>query len=268
MQTSSVPEHVTWRERYERALAEPRGWWATTGIHWLDDGTHLVGSDPTSTVLLPAGAPRHVGTLERVGFDVTFTPATTAELAFAGGRVVEPVTFTVTKAGHPFTLSRSTFVVLRRQDRVGVRTYDAAAPARRDGPPVAWFAYDPALVVTARFVPGSLRTLPITYALGGSDDVLVPGHLEFELAGAPRRLTPFATDEGFHLVFRDATSGVSTYGAGRFLMTGPVVEGRVELDFNRAFHPPCAHSPHATCPIPPRENHLDIAIEAGERHPA
>jgi uncharacterized protein len=268
MPTPSVPEHVAWREGYERALSGPRGWWATTGVHWLGDGVHLVGSDPASTVLLAAGTPRHVGTIERDGFDVTVTPATAAGRRHGGASVAEPLTFTVSKEGHAFTLGPATFVVLRRQDRVGVRTYDATAPARRTGPDVAWFGYDPTLVVEARFVRATeRRSVPIVYAMGEADDVDVPGHLEFEIAGSACRLTPFASSTGLHLVFRDLTSSATTYGAGRFLMTEPPVDGRVVLDFNRAFHPPCAHSAHASCPIAPIENHLRVAIEAGERTP-
>ena len=63
----------------------------------------------------------------------------------------------------------------------------------------------------------------------------------------------------------DRTSGKTTYGAGRFLDTGPVKEGKVLLDFNQATSPPCAFTHFATCPLPPLQNHLDIAVEAGEK---
>jgi uncharacterized protein len=268
VQTPSVPELLAWRERYERSLKGPRGWWATTGIHWLDDGAHLVGSDPASAVLLARGTPRHVGTIERAGTEITFTPATSGALKLDGERVPDAVTFTATQGGHAFTLPPATFVVLRRQGRVAVRTYDATQPARRAEGGVAWFAHDPALVVEARFEPSAEpRTLPIVSVTGDVDEVEVSGHLTFTLHGRAQRITPFTKPDGFHLVFRDQTSGSTTYGAGRFLMTGPAVDGRVTLDFNRAYHPPCAHTPYATCPLPPLENALTVAIEAGERTP-
>ena len=68
------------------------------------------------------------------------------------------------------------------------------------------------------------------------------------------------------LVFGDETNGGETYGGGRFLVTGPVQpDGRVEVDFNLAYNPPCVFSPYATCPLPPDGNRLPLRIEAGER---
>jgi len=67
-------------------------------------------------------------------------------------------------------------------------------------------------------------------------------------------------------VFSDATSGRQTYGGGRFLSTPPPdADGHVILDFNRATNPPCAFTPHATCPMPPLENRLPVAVTAGEQ---
>jgi uncharacterized protein len=66
-------------------------------------------------------------------------------------------------------------------------------------------------------------------------------------------------------VFRDLTAGKETYGAGRFLDTAPPQDGKVVLDFNKAYNPPCAFTPYATCPLPPAENKLAVRIEAGEK---
>ena len=70
---------------------------------------------------------------------------------------------------------------------------------------------------------------------------------------------------GYFLVIADETTGLETYGAGRFMYAAADSTGRVILDFNRAYNPPCAFSPFATCPMPPRENMLPVAIEAGEK---
>ena len=71
-------------------------------------------------------------------------------------------------------------------------------------------------------------------------------------------------DTQLFFIFRDATSGKTTYGAGRFLHADPPKDGRVILDFNKAYSPPCAVTPYATCPLPPPQNRLPVAIEAGE----
>ena len=129
----------------------------------------------------------------------------------------------------------------------------------------------------ATFVPHEKPvTLNVPTVLGTMERMPSPGYASFELpaaqapdgppAGSPLRLDavlePGETELFF--IFRDATSGKSTYGAGRFLYAGPPVDGRVVLDFNRAYSPPCAFTPHATCPLPPPNNRLAVAIEAGE----
>jgi len=99
----------------------------------------------------------------------------------------------------------------------------------------------------------------------------VPGKIFFEFKGKEYELTPFIGDEEtgeLFIIFKDATSGKTTYGAGRFLSTEPPKDGKVVLNFNRAYTPPCGFTPYATCPLPPADNWLTLTIEAGERHDA
>jgi uncharacterized protein (DUF1684 family) len=96
--------------------------------------------------------------------------------------------------------------------------------------------------------------------------------LSFEVDGEPAALTVYSDPDGgdFFLPFRDATSGTETYGAGRYLDNHrpglrPLGSGAFELDFNYAYNPYCAYSPYYSCPLPPRENWLKVAIRAGEK---
>ncbi len=91
--------------------------------------------------------------------------------------------------------------------------------------------------------------------------------VELVIDGQVRRLACARGGSGrLWLVFGDETNGGETYGGGRFLVTGPVQpDGRVEVDFNLAYNPPCVFSPYATCPLPPDGNRLPLRIEAGER---
>src|SRR5437667_265810 len=85
--------------------------------------------------------------------------------------------------------------------------------------------------------------------------------------GREFRLEP-VIEEGetdLFFIFRDRTAGKETYGAGRFLYAAPPRDGKIELDFNKAYNPPCAFTPYATCPLPPKQNILPVRIEAGER---
>jgi uncharacterized protein (DUF1684 family) len=94
------------------------------------------------------------------------------------------------------------------------------------------------------------------------------GAIEFELQGQPLSLLAqdFGLDHQRFIAFRDATSGQQTYGPARFLAVDVTDDGRAVIDFNKAYNPPCAFSPYATCPLPPRENILSVPIEAGERY--
>jgi hypothetical protein len=69
-------------------------------------------------------------------------------------------------------------------------------------------------------------------------------------------------------ILKDLTSGKQTYAAGRFLYTGMPKDGKLILDFNKTENPPCAFTAFATCPLPPKQNHLPVAVTAGERKPA
>src|SRR3546814_481672 len=127
---------------------------------------------------------------------------------------------------------------------------------------------DPSWKIRGKFVsnpPG--KTIPVADIIGSISDEPSPGAVEFERDGKTWRID--ALDEGdgrLFLVFADRTNGHGSYGAGRFLYAdAPDAAGNVVLDFNQAYNPPCAFTSFATCPLPPPDNRLDLAITAGEK---
>jgi len=121
--------------------------------------------------------------------------------------------------------------------------------------------------VTARWVADT-KKIPILNVLGQTEDMESPGYAAFQLHGQEYRLRPVFEEAGaqeLFFIFRDQTSGKETYGAGRFLYSALPKDGTVELDFNKAYNPPCAFTAYATCPLPPAENRLAVRIEAGEK---
>ena len=100
---------------------------------------------------------------------------------------------------------------------------------------------------------------------GFTESYQCPGELHFQIKDEELVLYPFTSGKGYFLIIADETTGLETYGAGRFMYSDPDSTGRIILDFNKAYNPPCAFSPYATCPMPPRENFLPVAIEAGEK---
>jgi uncharacterized protein len=267
--TEAAADLMAWRAAYEAELGSPRGWWAITGLSWLGDGPQRVGSDPAADVALPARCPAHAATLVREGEAALVRPADGVDVwlddapvgaagAAAGDRAVLRI------GSGPDAVEA---VLLRRGERLGVRVYDPhRARARAGVAGVAWFGVEPGWVVPATIeAPAPGETLPVVNLLGDVHETPVAAWLAFELGGVRQRLVATASGDGLFVNFRDATSGVATYGAGRFLRVAAPGDGATWLDFHRAYHPPCAHTPHATCPLPPLANRLALAVTAGER---
>jgi uncharacterized protein (DUF1684 family) len=164
-------------------------------------------------------------------------------------------------------------VAIQRGERLGLRVRDVQSPERRAFRGIRWFPYDPAWRVEGRYVPfATPQVLRVADVIGGTQEYPSPGELVFSVAGVEHRLS-VAVEEGeseYFILFRDATAGKSTYGSGRFLYVAPPAagDGRVVIDFNRAYTPPCGFTAYATCPLPPRRNWLPVAVEVGERRPA
>ena len=258
-----------WRAAYAQRLAAPDGWWATCALHWLDEGTTVLGSGPDVDLVLPAPCPAHVATLHRDGPRVTVRPATPGTLwaddaPLDEAAVVEDADRTLTLGPAP---DAPRFTVLVRGVRRAVRAYDPARAAARDpAREVAWYPLEPGWVVPATFVPATGdETIPIVTMQGDVLDLPAAGRLRFEVAGGEHTLLATWAGEDLFVALRDAGSGPESYGAGRYLSVPAPSEGATWMDFQRAHHPPCAHSAFATCPLPPLENRLPFVVRAGER---
>lgn len=247
-----LPPLAEFRAAYEERLKRPEGWLSLAGLHWIAEGRTTVGVSPSADVRLPAG-PSLAGVVERDGPKITWTPT-------AG----VPVELTPDK--DRVRLDGTTFMPIARGGRIGLRVWHPEAETRTKFAGVRWYPDDPAFRVIAKWVPKPGK-LVIVDVLGDRSETPSTGVAEFVLKGKTYRLRPDESGDGLFFVFRDRTSGRGTYGAGRFLSAEKPSDGTVVLDFNRATNPPCAWTPYATCPLPPRENRLNVAITAGERAP-
>jgi uncharacterized protein (DUF1684 family) len=261
-----------WRARREAALRADDGWLTLVGLHWLREGPNTVGGRPTADVPLPEGsAPADVGTIELTGGVATFRPAPSGGTRINGAQArpqplrPQPGDYDVVTTGSV------TFFVIKRGERYGVRVRDAGSPARRNFAGLHWYPVREHSRVTAEFVPHQSPTsIMIANVLGAVEPWPTPGKVVFTLDGREFTLHPVldgADARELFFIFRDGTSGSDTYGGGRFLYAEMPKNGQVVLDFNKAESPPCAHTPFATCPLPPKENALPIRIEAGEMNP-
>jgi hypothetical protein len=133
---------------------------------------------------------------------------------------------------------------------------------------LTYFPVDPQLRLTLPLQRADApEPLTIQTNTGEARDFLRLGVVEFEIDGEAAQLAIYqgVEQEELFVPFRDATSGNETYGAGRYLEPESLPDGRILLDFNAAYNPFCAYSENYSCPLPPFENHLRVAIYAGEK---
>lgn len=267
-----------WREKRLAGLTSEEGWLSLVGLYWLEARENPCGSDPTARVQLPAPAPARVGTFAVAGGRVAFRAAPGVDgLGVAGEDGVEPLPSggldlaADTADGGPtvLTLGGLRFYLIDRDGRLGVRVKDRDSPARREFAGLDYFPLDPGWRLEARFEPyDPPKPIPVPNVLGTVSEEPSPGAVVFDRDGETYRLDAIAEPGAsqLFLIFGDRTNARETYGGGRFLFAAvPGDDGRVVVDFNRSYNPPCAFTEFATCPLPPRENKLPIAIAAGER---
>lgn len=269
-----VAEIQAWRDQRLLRLTAEDGWLSLTGLFWLETGENSFGSATSNAVVLSdPEVPAVAGTLV-LGEDsrVTARAAGAAGVSINGEPLQEAVLKTDAD-GPPdlVTAGRNTFHIIDREGRLAARVKDPLAPARTGFPGLEHFPIDPALRVEACFEPYEApRQVSIPTVLDRDTTMLAYGKLRFEIGGTELTLEPYVDgpdDDTLFVIFRDATSGATTYGAGRFLTAeAPDENDLTVLDFNRAYNPPCAFTPYATCPLPPPQNVLAVPIEAGERY--
>ncbi|MGO2112180.1 MAG: DUF1684 domain-containing protein [Pseudoclavibacter sp.] len=249
-----------WHRARERDLTSPAGFLAITGLYWLGDE--------------PATFPDAPGTWTSTGDVVRVELGDGEQLAFEGEAV---------ESGREFASipERGGFVVSFPGGRIEIAKrggQDIARPRRDDADMLVEYAGTPTYLPNPRWRADAIFHAfdePRPTEVGAAVDDMThvyeaPGELEFTLRGETFRLTAFpgGADGSLLVLFGDATNGLTTYSALRALsVPAPDVDGRTELDFNRATNMPCAYTDFATCPMPPAGNRLPIGIEAGEKTP-
>jgi uncharacterized protein (DUF1684 family) len=248
-------EMAEWRKHREAALLADGGWLTVTGLFWLHEGANRFGSEAVNEIVLPNDpALKGGGAFDLDHGKVVLRMDGQSRELHADSMESRDVV----------TLGSLSLFVIRRGDRYGIRLKDRNSRLRKEFTGLRYFPVTESYRVSARFVPEA-RKIPIPNILGQTEDMPSPGYVEFDLEGRKLRLTPVEESPNeLFFIFRDLTSGRETYGSGRFLHTAMPKDGKVELDFNKAYNPPCAFTPYATCPLPPKENRLPVRIEAGE----
>ena len=262
-----------WRADRETRLKAEGGWLSLAGLFWLNEGPNRFGTDPAGDIVLPEGsAPAKTGVFEMKAGQVTVTLLPGANGRVAGKPVTGPTAMKPDTSGAPDVLEMGTLSmnVIKRGDKHGIRLKDKNSAVRRGFQGLKWFDVKEDYRVEARFVSyPQPKPVKVPNVLGQTEAMPSPGYAEFTLNGKAVRLDGVMEDpqaEQLFFIVRDQTSGKETYGAGRFLYAELPKGGKIVLDFNKAYSPPCAFTPYATCPLPPPQNWMPVRVEAGEMH--
>jgi len=261
-----------WRAERWASLKSEDGWLTLVGLFWLKEGDNKFGSDPGNEIVLP-----QTKIVPQAGLFILKDGAVRIETPIKTGFTVDgkPVDSLALKSdldGSPTVLHLGSlsFQIIQRGDKMGVRVKDKDNPDRIGFRNTEFYPTDVKWRLDARFDPyNPPRPVSITNVLGMQSDETSPGAVVFEVAGKSYRLDAI-TEKGetkYFMIIADKTSGKETYPAGRYLYVDPPdASGRMVIDFNKAYSPPCAFTKFATCPLPPRQNRLPFAIEAGEKY--
>jgi uncharacterized protein (DUF1684 family) len=263
-----------WRDARLARLTSDDGWLSVTGLYWLERGHNAFGSGEENPVVLPdASLPSVAGSIVVGENGVVILTAESTAKVFVNGKVISETVLKTDADESPdiVVAGRIQFYVIDREGRLAARVKDPKAASRTKFEGIDHFPIEPSMRVQARLEPyESPREVAVPTEVGTNATYLAPGMLHFSIGGKEHTLEPFlsgAKNERYFLIFRDGTSGVATYGAGRFLYASAVDEsGTTTLDFNLAYNPPCAFTPYATCPLAPPQNWLQVSIEAGEKY--
>jgi len=257
------------KKRIER-LKEKTSWLSLAGLFWLKEGVNTFGADHANDIVFPENkAPKKIGHF--ILKDGVVTAIINDDVIILSDSIA--VKETVLKSditGSPTILNFGSlsWYLIKRGEKYGIRLKDSESNLLKEFVDIDMFPVDSAFKVIADFKPyESPREIEIPTAIGTIEKSFSPGKLLFEINGTPLELEPTISGKRLFLVFADETNGNETYGAGRFLYVDkPDSTGRVIIDFNKSYNPPCVFTKFATCQLPTKENFLQIRITAGEKN--
>ena len=261
-----------WRAKRLADLTSDDGWLTLVGLFWLKEGENKFGSDVANDVILPPGkVPPHAGSFS-LHNGVVKLEAPPASGITADGKPATSLELKSDADGSPTVLhiGSVSLQVIKRGEKLGVRAKDKDNPDRTNFRGIDSYPADLNWRIDAKFEPyNPPKPMQIMNVLGMASGETSPGAIVFTVDGQTYRLDALTEPDEprYFMIIADKTNGKETYGAGRYLYVDPAdAGGHVVIDFNKAYSPPCAFTNFATCPLPPEQNRLPFAIEAGEKY--
>jgi uncharacterized protein (DUF1684 family) len=249
-------EIQTFRNARLRSLKSENGWLNLAGLFWLKEGKNTFGGDEKNDFVFPTD----------------HTDPFLGELFLKDGKVYyQTVSDTMLvyrdDIQAPVVSHRSLrWFIIKRGDKYAVRLRDLEGEYLKAFRGIDCFATDSTYRIVADFVPTKGKMMTIIDVTGRAYPLESPGLLRFKIGKKTFDLETSQEGDNLFIVFGDLTNKILTYGAGRFIETAlPDSRGKVVIDFNKAYNPPCAFTPFATCPLPTAANKLAVEIKAGEQ---
>lgn len=258
-----------WKAARLKELKSENGWLNLAGLFWLNAGKQEFGSGGADAIRFPIPSfPSAVGYYERKGDVVTQVITKKVAIKVNGAEQQQAIVFHPDSTVQPLiSFAAYRWNLIKREDKIGIRFRNLKHPAITALKEIPCFPIDTNFRVVAKLIrPLLQKSIPVENVLGQTTMQLSPGKLYFSIQNIQYTLDALLEGDKLFIVFGDATSGKTSYPAGRFLYAVmPGEDGLTILDFNQSFNPPCAFTPYATCPLPPKQNILPLAITAGEK---
>lgn len=265
--TDYEKEIKTWHQKRIEGLKKENGWLNLAGLFWLEEGRNSFGSDAENKIVFPKDKSNaFLGDFILSNGEVYVETKADAEVFNENEKVEKLKIFPVEKN---VLLKHKTlrWFVIKRGPKYAIRLRDLESPFLKEFHGIETFKIDQKWNLKAKFVPTEGKKIAILDVTGQTSQQDSPGYLVFSIAGKEYKLDALLEGEEFFIIFGDKTNKKETYGAGRFVYSAkPDADGYTFLDFNKAYNPPCAFTPYATCPLPPKQNLLPIEIKAGEKN--
>jgi len=273
LEQKGSPEYISevneWHQKRIERLKDENGWLTLVGLYWLEEGENTFGSDKGNDIVFPENTPDKIGTITLL--DTTLTLNVSDNVIVANnGEPVRKIILQNDLTGDPTILDLGTlhWYIIKRDEKYGIRLRNTDAPLRKEFEGIERFPVNDDWQLEAKFEryePPKIISLPTQ--LGTVAEERSPGAALFTVNGKEYRLDAIDTGERFWFIFADQTNGKETYGAGRYLYTDkPDLTGKMIIDFNYAYNPPCVFTKYATCSFAPKQNHLLLRITAGEKN--
>jgi uncharacterized protein (DUF1684 family) len=260
-------EIKSWHKNRVEGLKNENGWLNLAGLFWLEEGRNSFGGNTENKIIFPKDRSKaFLGDIILSKGEVFVETKADAEV-FNENEKIEKLKLFPNDKSIILKHNSLRWFVIKRGERFAIRLRDLESPFLKEFHDIETYKIDPKWKLKAKFIQTEGKKIAILDITGQTSQQDSPGVLVFTISGKEYKLDALAEGEEFFIIFGDKTNKKETYVAGRFVYAAkPDANGFTYLDFNKAYNPPCAFTPYATCPLPPKQNLLPIEIKAGEKN--